>query len=298
MDQLVSMSVFVRVADAKSFAAAAAQLNISPTMAANHIRALEARLGARLIDRTTRRHELTDIGSAYLERCREVLLEVAASDQVADAFRSRPTGRLRVTASVAWGSSRLAPIIAGYCRAFPDVQIELELLDRLVDLEEEGFHVAVRSGASPNPRLAARPLPASPMIVAASPAYLAAAGPLSRPEDLSGHNLLAFSVWGPDPVWRFTRDGRTVLIPVKGSLTTNSGEVLVQAAIADLGVVVQQAALLERPIARGELVRLLDDWTLAGRPLQIVWPKRLAPSAKLHGFIDYVADQLRDAGAG
>ncbi len=292
MDRLTSMAVFVRVAEAKSFAAAAETLDLSPTMVANHIRALESHLGARLIERTTRRQALTDIGVAYLERCREVLTIVEAADGIAEATRTQPEGLLRVTASVTYGAHRLTPVIADYCRAWPAVQVELDLNDRIVDLEEEGFHAGIRSGVVHGARLTATMLKPSEMWVAASPGYLEQHGVPCRPSDLANHACLAFMVWGPNPSWRFTRDGEAQTVPIQGPLIINNGQGLLQAALAGLGVIVQADALLEAPIKAGGLIRLMTDWDLPKRPLHLVTPRRAPSSAKLRSFIDFVRNRL------
>ena len=292
MDRLTSMTVFVRVAEAKSFAAAAATLDLSPTMVANHVRALEAHLGARLIERTTRRQTLTDIGAAYLERCREVLASVEAADGVAEAAQTRPEGVLRVTASVSYGAHRLVPVIADYCRAFPAVHVELDLNDRVVNLEEEGFHAGIRSGRTISKRLNAVALKPSTMWAAASPAYLEKRGKPRHPSELAEHDCLAFTVWGPGHAWRFTRDGKTVTIPIAGPLTVNSGQALLQAALAGLGIIVQPDVLLETAIESGALIRILPRWELPTRPIQLICPRRAPPSAKLRSFLAFVGGRL------
>jgi len=292
MDRLSSMAVFVRVADAKSFAAAAETLGLSPTMVANHVRALEAHLGARLIERTTRRQALTDIGVAYLERCREVLASVEAADGVAEAARTRPEGVLRVTTSVSYGAHRLVPVIADYCRAFPAVHVELDLNDRIVDLEEEGFHAGIRSGRTPDERLNALPLKPSTMWAAASPAYLERRGAPHHPAELVDHACLAFTVWGAGHAWRFMRDGETVAVPIAGPFTVNSGQALLQAALTGLGVIVQADVLLEAAIESGALVRILPDWELPTRPIRLVYRRRPPPSAKLRSFVAFIGERL------
>src|SRR4051812_10630123 len=166
MDRLTSMAVFVRVAEKGSFAAAAEGLAMSSTMVANHVRALEARIGARLLDRTTRRHALTEIGAAYLELCRDALAGVHAADHVAEALRAVPQGTLRVTAPVTWGTHRLVPVVGEYLAMYPDVKIDLSLNDRVVDLAEEGFDCGIRSGDLADERLIARPLRRAHMLVA------------------------------------------------------------------------------------------------------------------------------------
>jgi len=292
MDQLESMAVFVQVAEKKSFATAAAALDLSATMVANHVRALEARLGTRLIERTTRRHMLTDVGAAYLERCRDILASVEAADGVAEAVRTQPTGVLRVTAPVTYGAHRLIPVIADYCQRFPEVHVELDLNDRVVDLEEEGFHIGLRSGRIRNERLVSLPLRQSTMMAAANPAYLERHGVPQHPADLRAHNCLAFAIWGRNHIWSFTRSGETVAVPVNGRLTVNSGQALLQAALACLGVIVQADVLLEQAFARGTLVRLLPEWELPTRPICLVYSPRTPRNAKLNSFVEFVAAQL------
>ncbi len=292
MDRLTSMSVFLKVAEARSFAAAAMALDLSPTMVAKHIRSLETHLGARLIERTTRRQSLTDIGRAYVDRCRDVLSALDAADTVAEVARTRPEGTLRVTAPVSYGAHRLTPVIAAYCRAFPGMRIELDLNDRVVDIEEEGFHCGIRSGRDVDRRLSALALKPSSMWVAASPDYVARYGTPQHPADLAHHACLAFAVWGPDHAWRFTRDGETVAVPAAGPLTVNNGQALLQAALAGMGVIVQADLLLDLAVTSGALVRLLSDWELPGRPVSLVWSTRAPPSAKLRSFAGFVAEHL------
>lgn len=183
-------------------------------------------------------------------------------------------------------------VIADYCRAFPAVQIELDLNDRVVNLEDEGFHVGIRSGPMPEGRLDVVMLRSSAMWAAASPAYLARLGTPRCPADLADHACLAFTVWGANHSWRFTRRGETQAVPVEGPLTVNNGQGLLQAALAGLGVIVQADVLLEAPVAAGVLVRLLPDWELPTRPLHLVTSRRAPPSAKLRSFVDFVCARL------
>jgi len=292
MDRLTSMEVFVRVAETGSFAAAAEAFGLSATMVANHVRALEARLGARLIERTTRRHHLTEIGAAYLERCRDVLAGAEAADRVADALRAVPQGTLRVTAPVSWGAHRLVPAIGAYMALYPAVRVELSLNDRVVDLAEEGFDVGIRSGRVGDEDLVARPLAPSRMHAVASPAYLAGRGTPAQPQDLAGHDLLAFAAWGPDHAWRFTRGTETAAVPVRGRMVCNNGQALLAAALAGMGVVVQADVLLDPAIADGRLVPLLPDWELPQRAIHLVRRREPRPSAKLRSFVDFLVERL------
>jgi len=296
MDRLTSMAVFVRVAEKGSFAAAAAELALSTTMVANHVRALESQLGALLLSRTTRRHTLTEIGAAYLERCRDVLASVQAADHVAEALRAVPQGTLRVSAPVSWGAHRLVPVVGQYMVAHPKVKIELSLNDRVIDLAEEGFDCAVRSGPLTDEGLIALPLQRARMRVAASPDYLARHGVPRAPHELQSHVLLAFAAWGRDHSWRFTRGGETIHVPVRGPLITNNGQALLSAAQAGMGVVVQADALLDPAIVAGTLLELLPEWTLPSRAVHLVRMPEARPSAKLRTFVDLVMARLGGPG--
>jgi len=292
MDKLRAMEVFVATIDAGSFAAAAESLDLSAVMVGKHIRALEAELGARLLERTTRRHALTEIGAAYLERCRDVLASVRTADGVAESLRAVPQGTLRVTAPVAYGTHRLMPVIAAYMAEHPQVKVELNLNDRTVDLAEEGFDCGVRSGSVGDEGLIARPLARAHLFAAASPAYLARRGTPTHPSQLGEHALLGFAAWGTQHAWRFTRDGETVQVPVRGPLVVNNGQALLHAALAGVGVIVQADALLAPALAAGQLTQLLPDWALPTRALHIVRLPEARPSAKLRSFVDFVLARL------
>jgi DNA-binding transcriptional LysR family regulator len=297
MDRLTSIEIFVRVAEAGSFAAVAEEVRLSTTMVANHVRMLEMRLGARLIERTTRRHHLTEIGAAYLERCRDLLASAEAADRVAESLRAVPQGTLRVTAPVSWGVHRLVPAIGAYMEQHPAVRVELSLNDRVVDLAEEGFDVGIRSGRVGDEGLVARPLAPSRLHAAASPAYLARRGTPLHPAELAGHELIAFAAWGPDHAWRFRRGAETAAVPVRGRLICNSGQALLTAALAGMGVVVQADVLLDAAIAEGRLVRLLPSWDLPVRAIHLVRRHEPRPSAKLRSFVDFLVGELGEHAA-
>jgi len=292
MDKLRAMEVFVATVDAGSFAAAAEALDLSAVMVGKHIRALEEQLGARLLERTTRRHALTEIGTAYLERCRDVLASVHTADGVAESLRALPQGVLRVTAPVAYGAHRLTPVIAEYIAAYPQVKVDLSLNDRVVDLAEEGFDCGVRSGAAVDERLIARPLALARMFAVASPAWVARHGRPRHPSELEAFPLLGFAAWGANHSWRFTRDGQTVHVPVRGPFSTNNGQALLAAAMAGVGVIVQADALLGPALASGQVVQLLPKWELPTRQVHIMRLPEARPSAKLRTFVDFVVQRL------
>lgn len=292
MDHLTSIAVFVRVAEAGTFAAVADDLNLSPTMVANHVRALERRQGARLIDRTTRRHVLTELGVVYLERCRDVLASLSAADRVGETLHTEPEGRLRVSASVSFGAHALMPVIAAYMAAYPKVFVDLNLTDRLVDLAEEGIDVGFRSGVITDDALVTRSFRQARMFAVASPAYLAQNGVPAGPRDLRPDHCLGFTVWGPDHEWRFTRGSETLRVPVRGRFNCDNGQALLTAALCGLGVVVQADVLLSDAIRSGQLIRLVPGWDLPTRPVHVVRRASARPSAKVRSFIDFAVERL------
>lgn len=289
-DKLRSMEVFTAAATAGSFAAAAQALGISAVMVGKHVQALEQHMGARLIERSTRRQTLTEIGAAYLERCHDVLASVAAADHVAENLRAEPQGSLRISAPATYGEQRLTAVIAAYTARYPKVSIELVLSNRVIDMAEEGVDVAIRSGPVGDPGLIARSLQPSRVMVAASPAYLKRHGTPRHPADLAKHNCLVFA--GAGTAWRFKRRDEQVEVPVHGTLVSNTGASLVMAAIAGMGVTVQADALMEPAIASGQLVRLLPKWELPSRAMHILRRPEARPSAKVRSFVDFALERL------
>jgi len=288
-DKLRSMEVFVTAATAGSFAAAAQELDISAVMVGKHVQALEQQLGARLIERSTRRQALTEIGAAYLERCRDVLASVEAADHVAENLRAEPQGSLRISAPATYGEQRLAPVIAAYTAQYPKVSVELVLSNRVVDMVEEGIDVTIRSGPIADKSLIARPLRPGRVLVAASPDYLKRHGKPRHPSDLARHNCLVFGGAG---TWRFRRGDEQVEVTPRGTLVSNTGASLVVAAIAGMGVTLQADVLMEPAMETGRLVRLLPQWELPTRAMHILRRPEARPSAKVRSFVDFVLERL------
>lgn len=293
MDRLSSMQVFIHVAERGSFAAAARALDLSPAMVAKHIQAVEARLKAPLLHRTTRRQSLTDVGRLYLQRCREVMTAFAQAESTGEELQASPHGVLRVTAPVVFGTHGLAPLLAGFMAQCPEVQVELSLNDRVVDLVDEGFDVALRSGAlGAHERLVARPLQPLRMLLCASPDYLARHGTPRRPEDLSRHQCLAFAHWVHKNRWRLVGPRGEVRVPVHSALVINNGDALRQAALAGAGILMQSELLLADDLRAGRLVRVLPRHAPPARPAHVVYLPDRRHSAKVRCFVEYVAAQL------
>ena len=292
MDRLASMEVFVRAADLGSFTAAAAVLGMSSQMVGKHISFLEQRLGAQLLRRTTRQQSLTDIGRNFYDRCRLILAETDAAEALVSDLSTTPRGRLRVSAPVTFGACRLAPLVTQYLQSYPDVDVELTLTDRYVDVVEEGYDAAIRIGRLKDTALAMRELATYPLIACASPAYLAANGTLNSPEDLGEHQCLAFVNWSGQPYaeWRFTRAGRVHAVQVRSRLQINDGRALLAAALDGHGIILQPEVVAREHIDAGRLVQVLPSYAAPSQPMHLLFSARRTQTLKLRCFIDCVVD--------
>lgn len=287
------MSVFVRVVALGGFAAAAREADISPTMVAKHVRSLEALLGSRLLNRSTRRQSLTEVGALYYERCKKLLSEVEAAESSVGQLQAAPRGTLRITAPVTFGTRRLAPALADFLERYPEVNVELTLNDRVADLIDEGFEAAVRVGPLADSRLVARPLHPYRSMLCASPQYLRRKGRPTSPKDLTAHDCLGFSVAGLRGRWRFIDGGDEQTVTFTPRLRANNGEALRQAALAGIGIVLQPEVLLADDVKDRSLVRLLPKWRLPERPLHLVYVRDRQATPKLQCFIEFVLQRFR-----
>ncbi|QGZ56442.1 LysR family transcriptional regulator [Paraburkholderia acidiphila] len=287
MDKLTSMTVFVKTAESGSFTAAARMLAMTPQMAGKHVDALEKTLGVRLLQRSTRKHALTEAGRAYFEACRRVLEEAAAADAVALAQTAHPQGTLRVTAPVSFGAFRLAHEIKAFLAACPDVKVDLVLSDRQFDLLQDGFDVAFRIGALPDSQLVARALAPYRLVPCAAPAYLAAHGTPVHPRELAQHVCLdyAFDSFPAPQTWIF-KDGDTQIeIEPRGQLRSNDTRALIAAAEAGVGIVLAGEPNLAPSVAAGRLVPLLEAYAAPVRPMHLLYADRRAQASKQRAFV-------------
>lgn len=292
MDRLTSMAVFVRVVEKGSFVAAAEEMAISPTMVGKHIRALEQRLNAPLLNRTTRRQGLTEAGRVFYERCRRLLADADAAEASARALLSSPSGLLRISAPVTFGNRVLTPILTEFLQRHPEVEAEVVLSDRKVDLIEEGYEAAFRIGPVADDGLVARALPDYRMTLAASPDYLAQHGEPTRPEQLSAHCCFGFSQWDGNHFWRLLGPPGEISVPVRPRLRMDSGEGVRRAALADFGIALHATLLLDEDIAAGRLVRELPEYSPLPRPMHLVYLPERRQSAKLEAFIALTVARL------
>lgn len=294
MDLLRAMAVFVSVADTGSFAAAAQAQRLSAVMVGKHIRQLEQRLGARLLQRDTRKQRLTEVGAAFLAEARQVLEQVRRAETVSERLGdiARPRGHLRISAPLTLGTVSVAPLLTAYLRAYPEVSVDLALEDRMTDLIAEGFDAAIRIGPlADSDHLVARSLRPYRMVVCAAPSYLRERGVPAHPAELAGHSCLNHLLWHPNAGWRFASLGGEAL-RLSGRFASNHGEALRRAALDGCGIVLQPEVLLAEDIAAGRLVPLFEDDLPPPRPVHLLYPRDRQPVPKLSRFVELVMETL------
>ena len=290
MDRLDAMQAFVTVADLRGFAPAARKLGLSPSAVTRLIAALENRLGARLLQRTTRSVMLTDVGTNYLERARRILADVEEAEGAAEGERTRPSGRLVVSAPVGFGRLHVSPIMSAYLKRYGEVSAELRLSDRMINLVEDGVDLAVRIAHLPDSSLVARHVGAMPRIVVASSAYLKARGEPKPPEAIASHDIIQF---GATPEWRFAKDGRELRVTSTPRFVTNSADAAIQYAEAGGGLADVMAYQAADAIRHGRLKIVLSKFQRPPLPIHIVYPTSRLLSAKVRTFINLVVETSR-----
>ena len=291
MDRFEAMSVYVRVVDAGSLSAAARAIPMSLTSVSRHISALEAQFGAQLLRRTTRNLAMTDEGRILYDRAKAILGEVDELGSALSAGRGKLSGRLRIAAPNLLGRLVVAPLLPRFLAAHPEVAVDLMLVDRAVNLVEEGLHVAVRVGRLPDSSLVARKLDDIQMVVCAAPSYLAQRGTPRKPDDLRKHDCLVFSD-APGPVeWRFQSGATRMRIGVTGRLWINSLDALVSAAIEGAGIVRAPAWQVAAHIGRGRLQPVLDKFAPPATPVHVVFERAKLSSPKIRTFVDYLVKE-------
>ncbi|MDA8231450.1 MAG: LysR family transcriptional regulator [Magnetospirillum sp.] len=292
MDLLDAMRAFTQVAEGGSFSAASQRLNLSKSAVSRLVSGLEAELGVRLLQRTTRSLALTEAGRAYLERSRAILSEIEDAHLAISHHQAEPTGRLRVTTPVSFATHHLSPILPAFLDRHPRLSLDMAPTDRFVDLVEEGFDLAIRVGRLAESSLIARRLAPSRRFVCASPAYLARHGTPATPADLGHHDCLSHGDLGAGE-WGFVdARGRSFGVEVTGRVRAGSGDLLRELALAGVGVAYLPTFFIGPDIREGRLVPLLTGFTSQDAAVHAVWPAGRHLSPKVRAFVDFLAERI------
>ena len=291
MDRLDAMRVFMRVAEMGSFSAVAQELDVARSVVTRQVAALEARLGAKLIARSTRRLSLTGAGAAYLERCREILNLVEAAEGHLAAEGQAPRGHIRLTLPFSFGIGRLMPMLGDFMADNPEIALELDFNDRRANLIEGGFDLAIRIAERLNPGDVARKIGGSEGVTAASPGYVRRRGRPEHPAELANHECFGYLLASRSS-WPFVVDGEVQWFPIAGRLEANNGEALLEAAVRGLGITRAPTFVVERAIRSGQLEVLLPDFPPPAMGIYAVFPGNRYVPHRVRALVDYLAGRI------
>ncbi|MFO1352798.1 MAG: LysR family transcriptional regulator [Gammaproteobacteria bacterium] len=304
MDTLASMRLFVQAVKSANFSAVARQLGVAPSSVSRQIDALEAALGARLLNRSTRKLHLTEAGQLYYERASRILADIEDANRVVNELEATPHGTLRISAPVNFGRLHVAPQLPQFLERYPEMQVDFSLSDQLVDLVEEGFDLAIRIADLKDSLLIARRLMDIRRVICASPAYLAKRGVPRHPDDLREHNCLTFrlytanNLWRPGAsVWRLSGAGGIAEVAVTGNLQANSADVLLAAALQGLGLVLVPTWLVCDDLQVGRLRPVLAEYQVSplngNAAIYAVYPEHRRHSPKVRAFVEFISERVR-----
>jgi DNA-binding transcriptional LysR family regulator len=297
MDRFRAMQAFIRIVDGGSLSAAARALGVSLPAMVRTLSALEEHLGTRLLNRTTRRMSLTDAGQQYYERSRQILGELEDAELLVSSARRKPAGTLSLTAPVLYGKLKIVPVVAEYRRRFPEVAVRLLLLDRNVNLIEEGLDLAIRIGALADSSLVAVELARVRRVICASPAYLRRRGVPKHPRELAKHACLSLSVVAPADQWHFREQGRELAVKLRPVFVSNSADAVIAMAEAGAGVGVALSYQVERQLAQRRLRLVLDEFSPPAVPVSALYPHGRLTAAKVREFLSLSAAALGERSA-
>ncbi len=294
MDAFSDLTFFSHVVKQGSLAAAAQEMGVTPSTVSKRLAALELRLGVRLLHRTTRRISLTPEGETYLVEGARVLAELEALERTVAGSRAQPKGLLRVSGTLGFGRRHLAPALSAFAKRYPEVEVQLHLSDRPVNLVELGFDLQVRFGDLPDARLTARRLAANRRLLLASPAYLGRAGEPATPRDLAQHACIFIregdEIFG---TWHLSNGARQETVKVRGPLSTNDGETALAWALEGHGILMRSLWDAAAYVRAGQLSVVLPDWSLPAADIYAVFPTRSHLSAKTRALVDFLVDWFR-----
>jgi LysR family transcriptional regulator, transcriptional activator for dmlA len=295
-DVTSDLEFFVQLARLGSLSAAARALDLTPPAATRRLALMEQRLGVRLVNRTTRSASLTDEGDTYLRHATRILAAVSEMEDAVSRSREAPRGILRVNASLGFGRTTIAPLVSAFVQRYPQVEVQLDVTDRPVDIVEQGFDLALRFGALPDTRLNARRIMSNRRFLCASPAYLQRHGNPTVLADLARHRTILHrqndDAYG---VWRFTRDGETVSVKVHGYLSSNDGDIVLGWALDGHGISIRSQWDLAKYLESGRLKVVLPDFLLPPADLFVYYPSRRNQPARIRAFIDFLVEHFRES---
>ncbi len=289
MDQFIQMRTFVTVVDAGSFVGAAEMLSLSKAAVSRQVNELESRLGVRLIHRTTRRMSLTTEGEVFLNRCRHLLSELDEAEAEISSRSTVASGLLRVNVPVTYGIRRLAPLWGAFRDLHPRVRLDITLSDRMVDLVEEGFDLAVRIGQLRDSSLVSRRLSQTRLIICASPGYLEGHGAPRHPSELAEHAVIAYSYLSGGDEWHLEGPQGVVRVRTRACIHTNNGDTCHAAALAGQGIVLQPDFVVGEDIRRGKLVELMPEYSAGELGIYAVYPTRRYVAPKVRALVDFLS---------
>ncbi|MGE0331090.1 MAG: LysR family transcriptional regulator [Ramlibacter sp.] len=295
MDKFQEMRVFAGVADAGSFVGAADVLGMSKAAVSRHVSDLEQRLGVRLMQRTTRKLSLTPEGEVFLSRCRDILASIEESEAELSTRAASASGLLKVSVPVSFGTRHLAPLWSEFLAAHPRLTLDVHLADRVVDLVDEGFDLAVRIARLPDSSLVSRKLASTRLVLCAAPSYLRRRGTPRHPDDLAAHDVIGYSLLATPGQWLLQGPDGPVTVKTKPRLWTNNGDTSVAAAVRGAGIDLQPTFLIADELADGRLVEVLPAWQAMALGIYAVYPSRKFVLPKVRALVNFLAGAFADA---
>jgi len=297
MDRLTEIELFLQVTETGSLSRAAEALQLSNAAASRHLAALEERLGARLVERNTRRLYLTDTGREFYSRARSIVSDLRDAESAVNATSLNPTGTLRITSSLSFAMRHVAPVLREFTTRYPNLRVHVETANRYLDIIDNNIDVAIRTREfEPDSNITIRRLAETRRLMAASPTYLARSGAPRTLEELQQHKLLIYTHAHTPNELRFTKNSEEHVLTVTSLLDSNDGQVLRAAALDGLGILIQPSYIIHEDIVAGRLVPVLDDWELPRLNINLAYPSRKHLSAKVRAFIDFMVEHFDSAG--
>ena len=295
MDKFQEMRVFAGVVDAGSFVGAADALGMSKAAVSRHVSDLEQRLGVRLMQRTTRKLSLTQEGEVFLARCRDILASIEESEAELSTRAASASGLLKVSVPVSFATKHLAPLWSDFLAAHPRLTLDVHLADRVVDLVDEGFDLAVRIARLPDSSLVSRKLAATRLVLCAAPSYLRRRGTPTHPDDLAAHDVIGYSLLSTPGQWLLQGPDGPVTVKIRPRLWTNNGDTSVAAAVRGAGIDLQPTFLIADELADGRLVQVLPAWQAVELGIYAVYPSRKFVLPKVRALVNFLAASFADA---